>query len=616
MRLLVELKPFFLIPPFFFILSTIFSSSLGQNVDGNLPVPLDAGNLPVPVNGNIPTAVKDGNVPIPGTDGNMPMPGKDGNMPMPGKDGNMPMPGMAGNLPMPMPMPGMDGNLPGIKVPFDDKFSGMVGSVRDKMEKAKSGNGTYIVLAEKQTRRRDPLDHLHYYTGGWNITNKHYYASVAFSSFPFLATALAWFVLLGVLILCACCCCKHNNMSYAYPPLAYILILIFLVLFTTTAIVGCGIMYDGEARFLETVYEAAKYIVNQAKKVSDGLTNVYLYLYSAKSVSLDQQFLPPEIITQIDTVTSQLNASKDLPYNTSASILDSLPKVLNPVNLALILVTATMLLVAFIGFLLSLFGLQTLVYLFVVIGWIIASLAFVLCGAFLAFHNLMADTCIAVDEWVQNPMAGSAIKSLLPCVDSEFGKNVTDASKLVTNGIDTLLNHHVSLIANANNLPPEAKPLYYNQSGPLVPIICDPYMVEQTKQCGEGAVALGNAIQEWNKYVCQVSGAGICSTTGRLTPDLYKQMSAAVNVSYALYSYGPFLASLVDCSMIRDTLKDMHQHHCPGLRKQSQRVYIGLLIATVSVIFCLFFWVFYGRERRHRKYNKTTSKVETPPSKE
>lgn len=90
-------------------------------------------------------------------------------------------------------------------------------------------------------------------------------------------------------------------------------------------------MYDGEARFLETVYEAAKYIVNQAKKVSNGLTNVYLYLYSAKSVSLNQQFLPPEIITQIDTVTSQLNASKDLPYNTSANILDSLPKVLTPV---------------------------------------------------------------------------------------------------------------------------------------------------------------------------------------------------------------------------------------------------------------------------------------------
>lgn len=110
----------------------------------------------------------------------------------------------------------------------------------------------------------------------------------------------------------------------------------------------------------------------------------------------------------------------------------------------------------------------------------------------------MADTCIAVDEWVQNPMAGSAIKSLLPCVDSEFGKNVTYASKVVTSGIDNLLNHHVSLIANAN-LPPEAKPLYYNQSGPPVPVICDPYMVEQTKQCGEGAVALGNAIQVLKK---------------------------------------------------------------------------------------------------------------------
>ena len=32
------------------------------------------------------------------------------------------------------------------------------------------------MLAKERTRRKDPLDNRRYYTGGWNITNKHYFA--------------------------------------------------------------------------------------------------------------------------------------------------------------------------------------------------------------------------------------------------------------------------------------------------------------------------------------------------------------------------------------------------------------------------------------------------------
>lgn len=46
-----------------------------------------------------------------------------------------------------------------------------------------------LLLAEKRTRRKDPLDHFNLYTGGWNISNKHYIA-VCFSFLHFFAFLL------------------------------------------------------------------------------------------------------------------------------------------------------------------------------------------------------------------------------------------------------------------------------------------------------------------------------------------------------------------------------------------------------------------------------------------
>ncbi|KAE8705091.1 Detected protein of unknown function [Hibiscus syriacus] len=596
----VKLNTFLLIPALFHVLSALFSFSHGQNV----------GNLPVPVDGNMPMNGKDGNlpIPVPGMDGKLPMPGKDGNLPVPvpGKDGHMPVLDIEGKLPGPW----KDGNL---QVPFRGDFPGIEGSIKEKLAGARSGNGngTRIVLAEKQTRRRDPLDHLNYYKGGWNITNRHYHASVAFSSFPFLVTASVWFVMFGLLMLCACCCCKKYINSYCHLPLAYVLCLVFLILFTISAISGCGVMFWGEKRFLRAVREAAGYVVRQGETISNGLIIVVNYLQSARNVSLNNKFLPPDIINQIDEVTSKLDESKDLPHLTTIRMANSLSEILEHVNTALISNTCTILLVALLGFLFSALGWQTWVYIFVIIGWIIMTLALILCGAFLAFHNLMADTCTAVDEWVQNPMAGSAIKELLPCVDREFGKNIKDASKSVSNGINDLLNLDISVVANNNDIPPQVVGLYYNQSGPSLPTVCDPYKAENDKQaCDEGQVAVGNATQEWSKFVCHVSSSGICSTQGRLTPDLYKQMSSAANISYVLSCYVPFLASLVDCSTIWEILNYMHQHYCPGLRKHSQQVYIGLLVATISVMFCLISWVFYGKERQDRKHTKRNDKIQ------
>ncbi|XP_038999708.1 uncharacterized protein LOC120125330 [Hibiscus syriacus] len=121
-------------------------------------------------------------------------------------------------------------------------------------------------------------------------------------------------------------------------------------------------MFWGEKRFLRAVREAAGYVVRQGETISNGLIIVVNYLQSARNVSLNNKFLPPDIINQIDEVTSKLDESKDLPHLTTIRMANSLSEILEHVNTALISNTCTILLVALLGFLFSALGWQTWVY--------------------------------------------------------------------------------------------------------------------------------------------------------------------------------------------------------------------------------------------------------------
>ncbi|KAK6120485.1 hypothetical protein DH2020_045778 [Rehmannia glutinosa] len=246
-----------------------------------------------------------------------------------------------------------------------------------------------------------------------------------------------------------------------------------------------------------------------------------------------------------------------------------------------------------------------LVYILVIFGWILVAITFILCGIFLVLHNVMGDTCVAMNEWVVNPTAHTALDDIIPCVDPATAQEALSQSKEVTLQMVQLVNGIIANVSNAN-LPPNAGPFYYNQSGPLVPLLCNPYNPDKTDRriCTTGEVDLNNATQVWRNYECQVSGSNICTTVGRLTPSLYDQMSGAVNVSYGLHHYGPFLTGLVDCTFVRDTFTTIHDRHCPDLRKYSQWVYIGLVMVSAAVMLSLILWVLYARERRHRKYTK------------
>nr|CAD1827782.1 unnamed protein product [Ananas comosus var. bracteatus] len=319
-----------------------------------------------------------------------------------------------------------------------------------------SVDNSSFVLAADRTYRKDLWMIFKKYTGGWNISNRHYWASVGFTAAPLFTIALVWFVVFGLVLLLAClcyCCCRRQ--SYSYSRTAYALSLILLILFTCAAIVGCILLYNGQGKFHASTTTTLDYVVGQANFTVDNLRNFSTSLAAAKAVGVDRVFLPSDVQSNIDEIQTKLNSSANDLANRTLTNSKNIRDVLNSVRLGLIIVAAAMLLLAFLGFLFSILGWQFLVSILVVIGWILVTGTFILCGIFLLLHNVVADTCVAMDEWVTHPHAHTALDDILPCVDVATANESLYRGREVTFQLVNLVNQVIVNVSNGN-FPPSA----------------------------------------------------------------------------------------------------------------------------------------------------------------
>lgn len=93
-----------------------------------------------------------------------------------------------------------------------------------------------------------------------------------------------------------------------------------------------------------------------------------------------------------------------------------------------------------------------------------------------------------------------------------------------------------------------------------------------------------------------------------MTPELYSQLVAAVNESYALFYYTPFVLSLEDCNFVRSTFTTISLSHCSPLGNDLKMVNVGFALISVGVLLCLIIWALHAnrpqerKKRSHRKY--------------
>ncbi|PPE00673.1 hypothetical protein GOBAR_DD02291 [Gossypium barbadense] len=400
-----------------------------------------------------------------------------------------------------------------------------------------------LVLAAKRTNRPDILRHFKHYLGGWDITNRHYWASVGF-------TGAAGFI--------------------------------FAALWT-----GCILLSIGQDEFHDEALHTLNYVVNQSDYTVQILKNVTQYLSLAKTISVAQVFLPSDVMTDIDKLNIDLNTAADTLTEKTDENAVKIKRVFNAVRLALITVAAVMLILALLGLLMSILGHQHAIHIFIVSGWLLVAVTFILYGVFVIMNNAISDTCLAMEEWVENPHAETALSNILPCVDPRTTNHTLTQSKQVITSIVDVVNTYIYSIANIDLSPDDNR--YYNQSGPTMPALCYPFDSQlQDRQCGSYEVSMANASLVWQNYTCMVSESGLCNTTGRITPDRFTQLVAAINESYALEHYTPPLLCLQNCDFVRDTFQNITSNYCHPLERYLKMVNAGLGLISVGVLLCLF----------------------------
>ncbi|XP_039841897.1 uncharacterized protein LOC120702239 [Panicum virgatum] len=370
--------------------------------------------------------------------------------------------------------------------------------------------------------------------------------------------------------------------------------------------IGCTVLYDGQRKFSGSTTATLDYVVSQADGAAATMRDFTGLLETAKGAGGGVASLPPDVARTIDDVARRVDAASDELAGRTASNSRRIRSALDTIKKVLIGVAAVMLVLVFLGFVFSLTGFKSLVYTVVFLGWIIITATLILSGTFLLLHNVIGDTCVAMDEWVVQPQGHTALDDILPCADAAVTAEALRRSEEVNYQLVAKLNELVSNVSNRNVLPQAGPPLYYNQSGPPVPLLCNPYNADLSgRRCAAGEVTADNAQQVWQRFVCRTaaapgSGSELCATVGRLTPPMLSQMLTVASVSDGLRRQAPALRDLASCATVRRAFQTISERGCPPLRRDSSRVYQALLAASVAAMLAAAAWLAHSRERRRR----------------
>uniref|UniRef100_A0A803LJJ0 Uncharacterized protein n=1 Tax=Chenopodium quinoa TaxID=63459 RepID=A0A803LJJ0_CHEQI len=421
-----------------------------------------------------------------------------------------------------------------------------------------------LVLAGNRTKRPDILRKFRIYQDGWDISNKHYWASVAFTGAAGFIITLIW--------------------------------------------VGCILLSVGQLEFHSEGLQTLKYVVNQSDYTAQMLRNVSEYLTLVKSVDVPQFNLQQSTMQEIDELNMRLSSGADTLTEKTNKNSVKVRRVFNTLRSALIIVASVMLVLAILGLVLSLLGHPNVIHIFIFSGWILVAVTLTLCGTFMILNSAISDSCVAMQEWVDNPRAETALSNILPCEDERATNQTLFESRKVVGLLVSTLNTYIYTAANTDRPPSDQ--FYYNQSGPLMPPLCYPYDDKmQDRECSPQEVSMTNASTVWEKYICTTSVDNKnCTSVGRLTPGVYSQLVLAVNASYAVLHYTPEMLNLQNCNFLRDTFMTVTSRFCPPLEHKLLIVIIGLGFISAGIMLCLILWLVYAnRPRREEAFVKTPS---------
>ncbi|KAF5195098.1 transmembrane protein [Thalictrum thalictroides] len=448
------------------------------------------------------------------------------------------------------------------------------------------------------TIRIDPLDNFNKYKGGFDITNKHYWSSTAFTGIYGYAIGAFWLlcgVLFGGYLLATTFCCsnrKKRKLQKRVPcsRQCYLWPIIVGVSFTFLAIIISGVVIGGTTRF----HSRAKTVMDIIIDTADGASNTIYNVTDAMRGIRDNIALSNEG----DRTSNFLNNTSQRLDKDAAELSRQAKKNRRLIDKGLKIVYITTVTIVSINMVaviaLSVCGFlrfRKAFYMLLILCWFIAALCWVSFGLYFFVEKFTGDTCTALGDFQQDPHNNS-LSSIVPCDELISAESVLLDTRV---GLFNLINE-VNQNISTMQLPAS---LGRNQVSICNPFSAAPEYNYQPDNCPPNTIRIGDIPQILKMFTCSGERA-TCGQRQFLSNDSMRTVEAYTSSIQNLLNAFPGMESLVDCQVVKDAFTKILLKHCKPLKKFVKMVWASMVaLSTIMVVLVLTWAVKAFHEKSH-----------------
>ncbi|XP_028772798.1 uncharacterized protein LOC114729936 [Neltuma alba] len=447
-------------------------------------------------------------------------------------------------------------------------------------------------VPDKRFQRPDPLRRFKHYNGGFDVRDKHYLASAAFTGVHGYAIAGVWLLcglLFGIFMIIKWLCGGSASLPFKdCLDNHHILLFLLILLLTSLAIVASSLVFVTNQKALKRTEKLKDSVLGIGEDALRSLTTVIKKMKQMQYLLLPyNQQITGNLNTTIESFRSDSRVIRRF-LDSSGRIFQKAIHTSYIAHLVVVAVNLAMLIAALV--LLLLFwrpGFITIIF----CCWMLTSLCWVLTGFDFFLHTFAEEACFAFEEFEQNPQ-NSSLSSMLPCM------NDSDAAKLMTRIGFTIhtfiaeLNAKMSEIYGVLGIDKQAQKVIG------IVKICEPFSGPPDynfipKTCPRNAIPVGDLPKILARFKCgKDESAEDCEKEAKFLPEAWYNIAHAYSRSVQDFlDIYPDLQSLSRCSFLKDRTSDILLHQCRPLKLALRFLWASMLSLSIVMIILVLAWL-------------------------
>ncbi|XP_030538960.2 LOW QUALITY PROTEIN: uncharacterized protein LOC115747066 [Rhodamnia argentea] len=448
--------------------------------------------------------------------------------------------------------------------------------------------------------RPDPSRHFKCYYGGYDLQNKHYWASAAFTGVHGYVIAGAWMLSglgFGIFILS-----KGASTSSTDPSdLQRVVVISLMLLLTLLAIVASGCVLAANQRSHHRMRRLKETILKAGDDAHRTIRRIITTMMGMEYLLLPYE---PAVSFRLNLTTHQLRKESRVIEQFVQTNGRSIDLAIQTSYIAhIVIVAVNMVLLTGVIVLLLLHWHPGLVMI-ILFCWILTTLCWVITGIDFFLHTFAEDTCSAFQGYVQNPKKNS-LTTILPCMDSSYSDQLmTEIGSTIYNFF-ALLNAKTTVLYRSLGIGDLGNEL----TGVLK--ICEPFSGPPNYSympgnCSKDDIPVGDLPNVLAPFTCyQGNSPGKCKSEGKFVPESAYYMACAYSRSIqGLIDMYPDLKGLSECSFVKDRFEEAVLHQCRPFRASTRRLWSSMLALSIVMVALVLAWVVKACQDRGRAFSR------------